>query len=86
MASNAGSFSYIASTTQESVRARGPTSAVWEHSRIALPGEDPAYRYCIRCIEENIVLIFKVKGVPTNLRRYLQAIYSITIDATIGPI
>jgi hypothetical protein len=83
MASKADSSSYIASTTQ-STRTRGPTSTVWEYSRTALDNEDPVYQYCIRCIEENIVLIFKVKGVPTNLRRHLAAIYSIIVDITVG--
>jgi hypothetical protein len=78
--------SYIASTTQESTRTCGPTSAVWEYSRTALDGEDPAYRYCIRCTEENIVPIFKVKGVPTNLQRHLSAIHSIIVDDTVGHI
>jgi hypothetical protein len=84
MASEADSSSYIASTTQESTRTRGPTSAVWEYSRTALDGEDPAYRYCIRCTEENIVPIFKVKGIPTNLRRHLAAVHSIIVDITVG--
>jgi hypothetical protein len=84
MASEADSSSYIASTTQESTRTRGPTSAVWEYSRTALDGEDSAYRYCIRCTEENIVPIFKAKGVPTNLRRYLAAVHSIIVDITVG--
>ena len=53
---------------------------------MALDGEDPIYRYCIRCIEENIVPIFKVKGVPTNLWRHLSAIHSIIVDATVGHI
>ena len=35
-------------------------------------------------MEENIVLIFKVKGVPINLRRHLGAVYSIIVDATVG--
>ena len=83
MASEAGS-SYIASTTQESTRIRGPTSTVWEYSYMALDGEDPVYQYCIRCTEENIVPIFKVKGVPMNLRRHLVAAYSIIVDITVG--
>jgi hypothetical protein len=84
MASEVDSSSYIASTTQESTRTRGPTSAVWEYSHTAFDGEDPAYQYCIRCTEENIVPIFKVKGVPTNLRRHLSAIHSIIVDTTVG--
>jgi hypothetical protein len=84
MASEADSSSYIASTTQESTRTRGPTSAVWEYSRTALDGEDPTYRYCIRCTEENIVPIFKVKGIPMNLRRHLTAVHSIIVDITVG--
>jgi hypothetical protein len=86
MASEVDSSSYIASTTQESTRTRGPTSAVWEYSRTALDGEDSAYRYCIHCTEENIVPIFKVKGVPTNLRRHLAAVHSIIVDITVGHI
>ena len=34
MASEPDSSSYIASTTQESTRARGTTSAVWAYSRL----------------------------------------------------
>jgi hypothetical protein len=51
---------------------------------MALDGEDPVYQYCIRCTEENIVPIFKVKGVPTNLRRHLTAVHSIIVDITVG--
>ena len=86
MASEADSSSYIASTTQGSTRTHGPTSAVWEYSHTALDGEDSAYRYCIRCTEENIVPIFKVRGVPTNLQRHLAAVHSIIVDIAVGHI
>ena len=86
MASEADSSSLIASTTQESTRTRGPTSAVWIHSRTAIDDKDPTFRYCIPCTKENRVLIFKTKGVPSNLRRHLQAIHSIVIEATVGPV
>lgn len=84
MASEADSSSYVASTTQESTRTRGPTSAVWAYSRTALDGEDPAYKYCIPCTEENIIPIFKVKGVPTNLRSHLKSKHSIFVDVAVG--
>ena len=64
MASKVDSSSYIASTTQESTWTRGFTSAVWAHSRTALDGEDPTYRYCMHCTTDPI---FKIKMVPTNL-------------------
>ena len=84
IASEADSSSYIASTTQESTRTRGPTSAVWAHSRTALDGEDPAYKYCIPCTKENAVPIFKTKGIPSNLQAHLKAKHSILVDVTIG--
>jgi hypothetical protein len=86
MASEADSSSYIASTAQESTRTRGPTSAVWAYSRTALDGEDPAYKYCIPCTEENAIPIFKVKGVPTNLRAHLKSKHSIFVNVAVGHI
>ena len=84
MASEADSSSYIASTNQESTRTRRPTSAVQAYSRTALNGENSAYRYCIPCTDENVILIFKVKGVPTNLRSHLKSKHSIFVDVAVG--
>jgi hypothetical protein len=84
MASEADSSSYIASTTQESTRTRGPTSAVWVYSRTALDGQDPAYKYCIPCTTENAIPIFETKRIPSNLRAHLKAKHSILVDITVG--
>jgi hypothetical protein len=84
MASEADSSSYIAFIAQELTRTRGPTSAVWAYSRTALDGEDPAYKYCIPCTEENAIPIFKVKGVPTNLRAYLKSKHFIFVNVAVG--
>ena len=69
MASEADSSSLLASTTQESVsgRARKKTSVVWEYACTAIESEDLTYKYCIPCTTEKRVLIFRVKGTPTNL-------------------
>jgi hypothetical protein len=81
MASEADSSSYIASTTQESTRTYGPTSAVWEHSRKAHDSEDPAYRYCIHCTTDSV---FKTKMVPTNLQSHLKLKHAILVEVTLG--
>ena len=81
MASEADSSSYIASTTQESTRTRGPTSAVWEYSRTAFDSEDPAYRYCIHCTTDPI---FKTKMAPTNLQSHLKSKHAIFVEVTLG--
>ena len=86
MASEADSSFYIASTAQESTRTRGPTSVVQAYSRTALDGEDPAYKYCIPCTEENAIPIFKVKGVLTNRRAYLKSKHSIFVNVAVGHI
>jgi len=83
MASEAESSSCIASTTQESTRTRRLTSAVWEHSRTALDGEDPAYRYCIHCTTNPI---FKTKMAPTNLQSHLKSKHAIFVGVTSGRI
>ena len=69
MASEADSSSLLMSMTQESVsgRARKKTSVVWEYTRMAIKSKDPTYKYCIPCMTEKRVLIFRVKGTPTNL-------------------
>jgi hypothetical protein len=84
IASEVDSSSCIASTTQESTRTRGPTSVVWAYSRTALDGKDPVYKHCIPCTEENTIPIFKVKGVPTNLRAHLKSQHSIFVNVTVG--
>jgi hypothetical protein len=86
MASEADFSFYIASKAQESTRTRGPPSAVWAYSRTALDGEDPAYKYCIPCTEENAIPIFKVKGVPTNRRVHLKSKHSLFVDVGVGHI
>ena len=83
MASEADSSSYIDSTTQESTQTRGLTSSVWVHSRTALDGEDPAYRYCIHCTTDPI---FKTKIAPTNLRSHLKSKHAIFVEITLGKI
>jgi hypothetical protein len=86
MASEADSSSCIASTTQESTQTRGPTSTVWAYSRAATGDEDPAYKYCIPCTTNNIVPIFKTKGVSSNLRSHLKTKHSIFVDILVGPV
>jgi len=83
MASEADSSSYIDSTTQESTQTRGLTSSVWVHSRTALDGEDPAYRYCIHCTTDPI---FKTKMAPTNLQSHLKSKHAIFVEVTLGPV
>ena len=83
IASKVDSSSYIASTTQESTWTRGLTSTVWAHSRTALDGEDPAYRYCIHC---TIDPIFKTKMASTNLQSHLKSKHAIFVKVTLGQI
>ena len=83
MGSEVDSSSSITSTTQGSTRTRGLTSAVWRHSRTALNGEDPAYRYCIHCMTGPI---FKTNMAPTNLRSHLKSKHAIFIEVTLGQI
>ena len=83
MAFEAESSSCIASTTQESTRTCRLTSTVWEHSRIALDSEDPAYRYCIHCTTNPI---FKTKMAPTNLQSHLKSKHAIFVGVTSGRI
>ncbi len=82
MASELDSSSFT-STTQESAKTRGLTSAVWIPSRLAQDGEDPEYKYCIHCTTN---LIFQTKKAPTNLRSHLKSQYSIIIWVPIGQI
>jgi hypothetical protein len=56
---------------------------LWEHSRAALDGEDPAYRYCVHC---TIDPIFKTKMAPTNLRSCLKSKHAIFVGVTLGKI
>jgi hypothetical protein len=86
MASEADSSSYIAFTAQESTRTRRPTSTIYTYSRTALNGEDPTYKYCIPYTEVNAIPIFKVKGVPTNQRAYLNSKHSIFVNFAVGHI
>jgi hypothetical protein len=81
MASEADSSSHIASTTQESTRTRGLTSAIWAHSRTARDGEDPVYRYCMHCTTDPI---FKTKMAPTNLQSYLMSKHAIFVEVTLS--
>lgn len=86
MASDADSSSFTASTSHESARTRGMTSAVWAYSRTALPGEDPAYKYCLPCTENNIEPPYKTKGIPSNLRAHLKSKHSILINVATSAI
>ena len=83
MASEADSSSNIASTTQESTQTRELTSVVWAHSRTALDGKDPAYRYCIHCTTDPI---FKTWMALTNLQSHLKSKHAIFVKVAFGKI
>jgi hypothetical protein len=89
MASEADSFSFVRSTTQESSQSRKSTkwrSPVWDYCRTANEDEEnPDFLYCSRCLSDSPKKPYG-SNVPTNMKKHLLLVHGIAVEKAIGKI
>jgi hypothetical protein len=90
MASEADSFSFIRSTTQESSQSRPETkwrSPVWDYCRTANEEdeENSNFMYCTRCLPDDPKKPYG-SNIPTNMKRHLFSAHTILVEKAVGKI